>query len=168
MGLILRENISLKSILWTDNYQWQNITFILLLAYHTTVKEKFITRFEKKNAGNLEKFAKKVPKIRKNDVFWQFRFRQVDRKIRPKRFGRFSPKFRPKFRFRSYTSLRVHMHSVEKYYNTVWKNEKFSVTKKISSNQLFSNLFIFSKTVTFTIFLLKKSVREFLLFPQCV
>ena len=49
---------------------------------------------------------------------------------------------------------------------TVWINEKFSLTEKISSNQLFSNFF--SKTITFTKFLRKKCEREFLQFPHCV
>ena len=40
--------------------------------------------------------------------------------------------------------------------NTVWQNEKFTLTEKNSSNQLLSNFF--SKIVTFTKFL-RKSVR---------
>ena len=42
---------------------------------------------------------------------------------------------------------------------TVWKLREFSLTKNISSNQLFSNLF--SKTVTFTKFLPKMHERAF-------
>ena len=50
---------------------------------------------------------------------------------------------------------------------TVWKNEKFYLTHwKISSNQLFSNFFICSKTIAFTKFLRKKCEREFLQFLQ--
>ena len=47
-----------------------------------------------------------------------------------------------------------------------WKNEKLSLShwKEISSNQLFSNFFIFSKTIAFTTFLRKKCEREFLKF----
>ena len=45
-------------------------------------------------------------------------------------------------------------------------NEKFSLTEKISSNQLFSDFF--SKTITFTKFLRKKYEREFLQFPHTV
>ena len=40
---------------------------------------------------------------------------------------------------------------------TVWKNKKFSLTEKISSNQLFSNFV--TKTIAFTKFL-QKSVRD--------
>ena len=52
-------------------------------------------------------------------------------------------------------------------FRTLWKNEKFFLThqRNISSNQLFSNLF--SKTVTFTKFLLKMREREFPQFPHC-
>ena len=39
----------------------------------------------------------------------------------------------------------------------VWKNEKLTLTKKISSNQLFSTFF--SKTITFTKFFCQKCVR---------
>ena len=46
----------------------------------------------------------------------------------------------------------------------VWKNEKFCLTERNSSNQLFSNL---SKTIAFTKFLRKKCEREFLQFPHC-
>ena len=49
---------------------------------------------------------------------------------------------------------------------TLWKNQKFTLTNKISSNQLLSNFF--SKTVTFTKFLPKMRESEFLEFPQCV
>ena len=42
---------------------------------------------------------------------------------------------------------------------TVWKNEKLSPTRNISSNQLFSNWF--SKTITFTKFCPKMREREF-------
>ena len=48
---------------------------------------------------------------------------------------------------------------------TLWKNEKFSLTKFFLSNQLFSNLF--SKSATFTKFLPKIRDREFPLIPQC-
>ena len=41
-------------------------------------------------------------------------------------------------------------------YDTVWKNEKFSLTEKNSSNQLFG------KTIAFTKFLRKNCEREFL------
>ena len=64
--------------------------------------------------------------------------------------------------------------SLKKYYvktitsveNTVWKNEKFSLTEIFfSSNQLFSSFF--SRTINFTKFLWKKCEREFLQFPHC-
>lgn len=49
----------------------------------------------------------------------------------------------------------------------MWKNEKFTLTKRnISSNQLYSNLF--SRTATFPKFLPKLSEREFPKFPHCV
>ena len=53
-----------------------------------------------------------------------------------------------------------------KIWVAICKNEKFSLTEKNSSNQLFSNFF--SKTIAFTKFLRKKCDREFLQFPHCV
>ena len=50
--------------------------------------------------------------------------------------------------------------------HSVEKREILSHQKNISSNQLFSNLF--SKTVTFTKFLLKIRESKFFIFPQCV
>ena len=56
-------------------------------------------------------------------------------------------------KFENYKTLHISL----KLRTAVWKNEKFTVTQKNSSNQLFS--IFFSKKVTFTKFLYKKCVR---------
>ena len=52
------------------------------------------------------------------------------------------------------------------WHSTVWKNEIFTITQNISSNQLIS--IFFSKNVTFTKFLSKKSDSKFPQFPHFV
>ena len=103
--------------------------------------------------GNSEKFKWII-----SNMFWEIK--SVERYVG---FGKFS--------FLQFTTTLISrkiakvQSSHVLYSNTVWKNEKFTVTQKNSSNQLFS--VFFSKTVTFTKFLSKKFDSKFPRFPHC-